>query len=92
MSVTLHVTQNPNEINSYLTAQHIGSVQAAWSLFAFPIHQEKPMVYQLPVHLFNEQQVTWREGATIAQVKDIMRVSVSKLTNFFCYNAENPGE
>ncbi len=91
-SITLHVTRNPDEIGTYLTARFIGSVQAAWGLFAFPIHQEKPTVYRLPVHFPNEQQVTWCEGATITQVQDAMRVSVSKLTDFFCYNAEHQDE
>jgi hypothetical protein len=91
-SVTLHVTQNPDKIWTYLAARYIWSVQAAWGLFAFPIHQEKPTVYQLPVHLPNEQLVPWRETATIAQVQEAMRVSVSKLIDFFCYNAEHPEE
>jgi hypothetical protein len=56
-SVTLYVAQNPDEIGTYLTAQYIGSVQAAWGLFAFLIHQEKPTVYRLLVHLPNKHQV-----------------------------------
>jgi hypothetical protein len=52
-SVTLHVAQNPDEIGTYLTAWYIGSVQAAWGLFAFPIHRGNPTVYRLPVQLSN---------------------------------------
>ncbi len=88
-SVTLHIAQNPDEIGTYLTARYIGSVQAAWGLFAFPFYQERPTVYQLPVHLPNQQQVTWHEGATIAEVRDAMRISVCKLINFFCYNTDH---
>jgi hypothetical protein len=91
-SVTFHVAQNPDEISTYLTAWYIGSVQAAWGLFAFPIHQEKPTVYRLPVHLPNEHQVSWREGASIAEVQDAMRISVSKLIDFFRYNTHHPKE
>jgi hypothetical protein len=91
-SITLHVAHNPDEIGTYLTARYIGSVQAAWGIFAFPIHQEMPTVYRLPVHLPNEQRITWQEGATIEALQEAMRLSVSKLTAFFRYNTENPGE
>ncbi len=91
-SVTLHVAQNPDEIGTYLTARYIVSVKAAWGLFAFPIHQERPTVYRLPVHLPNQQQVTWHEGATIAEVQDAMQISVSKLIDFFRYNTDHPEE
>jgi hypothetical protein len=53
--VTVHVTQNSNEIGTYMTAQYTQSIPAAWGLFAFPIHQEKPTVYQLPVYIPNEK-------------------------------------
>jgi hypothetical protein len=91
-SVTLHVAQNPDEIGTYLTAWYIGSVQAAWGLFAFPIHQERQTVYRLPAHLPNKQQVTWQKGATFAEVQDAMRISVSKLIDIFCYNTDYPEE
>jgi hypothetical protein len=91
-SITLHVSRNPDEIGTYLTARYIGSVQAAWGIFAFPIRQELPTVYQLPVHLPNEQQMTWRKGASIDELQEAMQLSVSKLTSFFSYNAENPTE
>jgi hypothetical protein len=63
-------------------------VQAAWGLFAFLIHQEKPTVYRLPVHLPIEHQVSWRKGASITEVQDAMRISVSKLIDLFCYNTD----
>ncbi len=83
---------NPDELGTYLTAQYIGPVQAAWGIFAFPIHQELPTVYRLYVHLPDEQQITWREGASIEELQEAMRLSISKLTSFFSYNAENPAE
>ncbi len=92
MSITLHVTQNPDEISTYLTAQYISSVQAAWGLCAIPIHEKKPTIYCLPVHVPNKHQVTWREGASVREVQNAMRVGVSKLIDFFRYNAEHPDE
>jgi hypothetical protein len=88
-SVTLHIAQSSDKIGTYLTARYIGSVQAAWGLFPFPIDRERPTVYRLPVHLPNQQQVTWREGVTIAEVQDAMWISVSKLIDFFHYNTDH---
>jgi hypothetical protein len=91
-SVTLHFAQNPDKIGTFLTARYIGSVQAAWGLFTFLNQQERPKVYRLLVHLPNQQQVTWPEGATIAEVQDAMQISVNKLIDFFCCNADHPEE
>ncbi len=81
--ITLHVLQNPDKIGIYFTAQYIGSIQAAWGVFAFTIHQETPTVYCLPVHHPNEQQITWRESATIESLRAALQLSVSKFTAFF---------
>ncbi len=76
-SITLHVSWNPDEMVTYLTARYIGSVQAAWGISAFLIHQEAPTVYRFLVHLPNEQQITCQEGATIEALQEAMRLSVS---------------
>jgi hypothetical protein len=36
--------------------------------------------------------VTWREGATIAEVQDAIQISVSKLIDIFCYNTDHSEE
>ncbi|KIK76222.1 hypothetical protein PAXRUDRAFT_39977, partial [Paxillus rubicundulus Ve08.2h10] len=47
---------------------YISSIQAAWHLLEFPMHLEYPSVYLLPVHLDNEQNVTFQEGDVAQQV------------------------
>jgi hypothetical protein len=85
-SITLHVLRNPDEIGTYLNVQYIGSVQAAWGIFAFPIHQEMPTVYCLLVQLPTQQRITWQEGATSEVLQEAMRLSVSKITASFHYH------
>jgi Cdc6-like AAA superfamily ATPase len=46
-----------NEIETYVTKRYVGSCDAAWRVFEFDIVGRTPTVYQLPVHLSNQQAV-----------------------------------
>jgi hypothetical protein len=36
--------------------------------------------------------MSWREGASIADIRDAMWISVSKFIDFFYYNTDHPDE
>ena len=80
-----------NEVEQYLNARYIGPVEACWRLFEFAMHLELPSVYRLPVHLEDEQQVIWREGADAAQQERAVENSQkTHLTQWFAANASFP--
>ena len=80
-----------NEVKQYLNARYIGPVEACWRLFEFTIHLELPSVYRLPVHLEDEQQVIWREGANAAeQERAIENSHKTHLTQWFVANGTLP--
>jgi len=55
---------NPNEVQEYQR----GASEASWRILQFPMHKEFPSVQHLPVHLPNQQQVTFDETGNIMQV------------------------
>ena len=80
-----------NEVEQYLSARYIGPVEACWRLFEFAMHLELPSVYRLPVHLEDEQQVIWHEGASVAeQERAVEGGHKTHLTQWFTANATFP--
>ena len=80
-----------NEVKQYLNARYIGPVEACWRLFEFSMHLELPSVYRLPVHLEDEQQVLWREGANVAeQERAVENSHKTHLTQWFVANETFP--
>ena len=83
--------ETPNEVEQYLNARYIGPVEACWRLFEFSMHLELPSVYRLPVHLEDEQQVIWHEGASVAeQERAIENSRKTHLTQWFVANETFP--
>lgn len=80
-----------NEVEQYLNARYIGPIEACWRLFEFSMHLELPTVYRLPVHLADEQQVFWREGASVAeQERAVENSHKTHLTQWFVANETFP--
>ena len=76
-----------NEVEQYLNARYIGPVEACWRLFEFAMHLELPSVYRLPIHLEDEQQVIWREGASVVeQERAVENSQQTHLTQWFVAN------
>jgi len=61
-------TQGHDEVKAYLDSRYISSVEAAWRLFEFGMHLEWPSVYRLPVHLEDQQSVTYQDDEDAQQV------------------------
>ena len=46
-----------DEISNFQLSRYIGTNEAYWRIFEFPIHERFPSVFQLDVHLENGQRV-----------------------------------
>jgi len=77
-----------DEIKSYLDGRYVSSIEAAWRLLEFPMHDTAPAVYRLGVHLQDEQTVTYPEDAELEQVLEQQRADTN-LQAWFKYNANH---
>ena len=48
---TLGVGEDIDEILEHIGSHYIGPSEAFWHFAEFPMHEEKPSIYRLPVHL-----------------------------------------
>jgi len=56
-------TLDHDEINVFLNARYVGPSEAAWRLFAYPMHDQSHSVVRLPVHLPDSQNVYFKNDA-----------------------------
>ena len=77
-----------DEVLNYQNFRSIGSSEACWRIFEFPISRIYPNVVALPVHLPERQYVLFQEG----EEEDVLNSGppASKLDQFFAYNIEHP--
>ena len=70
-----------DEIKNFVNARYIGSTEAAWRIFEFPLHERFPSVVQLAVHLENGQRVYFTEGTADERARN--GPPATTLTAFF---------
>ena len=58
--------------------------EACWRLFGFETNNKSRGIYYLPVHLPDQQYVTFQEGTSLQSVHD--QNAETKLTKFFELN------
>ena len=94
MMVTLRSMSNKetqqgevNEITEYEDVRYIGSSEACWRLFAFPMHYSSHTVYRLAVHLPGQQSVYFDDDLNIEQIE---RFAETTLTAWFRANQLYP--
>ena len=64
-AVMYAVENELDEVTKFELARYIGSNEAFWRIFRFPIHERHPSIQHLAVHLENGQRVTFtQENAT----------------------------
>ncbi|CAN0273274.1 unnamed protein product, partial [Scytosiphon promiscuus] len=73
-----------DEITNFVEARYLGSCEAAWSIFAFPITERFPSVLHLALHEPGGQTVYYGEGQAAARLHSAGKTT---LTEFFAYNA-----
>ncbi|GFO16347.1 DNA helicase [Plakobranchus ocellatus] len=54
-----------DEISNFISARFIGSTEAAWHIYKFPLMERHPAVVQLAVHLENGQRVYFNEDTVM---------------------------
>lgn len=85
LSISLH-----DEVQGHLDSRYISASEAAFHLLGFPLHEEVPNVYRLPVHLPNEQNVVFNPEDGVEAVQEQAENTVSKLMGFFEANRRYP--
>ena len=79
-----------DEIQEYQDMRYIGSPEACWKLFSFPIFDRYPAVYALRIHMPDEQTILYQEGQERQAISGDENSRKTELTEFFTYNQKNP--
>ena len=79
-----------DEITRYLDVRYITLHEACWKIFYYPLHQERPCVVRLQVHLEDEQMVTFNENDDLQYVVDNAANKDTTLTAWFKANEKYP--
>lgn len=72
-----------DEIQNFLNGRFVGSTEAAWRIFEYPLHFQSHTIIRLDCHLPNRQNVVFREGTERQAVANPSR---TKLLAFFELN------
>uniref|UniRef100_A0A0A9Q0U2 Uncharacterized protein n=1 Tax=Arundo donax TaxID=35708 RepID=A0A0A9Q0U2_ARUDO len=83
-------TQTINEVKEYLDCCYICEQNACWRIFYFDIHRHYPPVERLPVHLPNENNITYPAHANMSQVVSDEFLRRTMLTEWFVANQIHP--
>ena len=62
-----------DEIAEYLHGRCISTSEAVWRAFCFPMHESKPPVMRLQIHLPGQESVIFREDDDVADVVETDR-------------------
>lgn len=82
--VTGNVQVQVDEITNFLNGRYVGSTEAVWRIYEFPMHFQSHTIYRLNIHLPHGQSVIFREGH-LQQAVDNLKLT--KLLAFFNLNA-----
>ena len=77
--------QPKDEIAEYEDMRSVGSSEACWHIFGFPIHDRFPSVLPLRVHLPEEQQIVFDQDSEMEALENQRE---TELTAFFDFNRE----
>ncbi|XP_053968413.1 uncharacterized protein LOC128869838 [Anastrepha ludens] len=51
-----------DEIINYLNGRYVGSTEAMWRIYEYPMHYQSHSIIRLDIHLPNTQNIVFREG------------------------------
>ena len=72
-----------NEIAKYLNSRYVSAIEAYQRLFNFGLQERSHKVERLPVHLHNQQNVTFRDDEGEEITIFLEKSSHTKLTRYF---------
>ena len=81
-------TQGHDEIKAYLDGHYISAIEAAWCFFEFDMHLEWPAVYCLPVHLENQQTISYQAMDNVQEVLEAATNRDTSLLGWFKANSD----
>ncbi|XP_065362023.1 uncharacterized protein LOC135955598 [Calliphora vicina] len=65
-TIALENQQNENmlldEVEAFLNVRYVGSTEALWRIYEFPMHYQSHTIIRLDIHLDRQQTVIFREG------------------------------
>lgn len=86
---TVSVDSEHDEIKRHLHGHYICPTVAIWGLVAYSMHEEKPPVTYLALHLQGQQPIYFSEHADINRMREQIEESMTTLMAFFAYNAQS---
>ena len=84
------VGQDIDEISDHIGAHYVGPTEACWHMMEYKMHEEKPSIYCLPVHLKDKHNVNFEEEEDPELVLDDEAHKKTPLTEWFTANATLP--
>ncbi|XP_058733121.1 uncharacterized protein LOC131604715 [Vicia villosa] len=72
-----------DEIKQYIDCRYVSPSEAAWRIYAFPIHGRKPVVERLHFHVEGQNFVFYIDVSPITTVLDKLSVTESMFTSWF---------
>ena len=87
LSADNNSNERSDEIKNYTDARYVSASEGCWRIFHFGMHEQKPATSRLPVHLKDNQVITFKETDSIDQL--LINKSKTQLTEFFTLNSIN---
>ncbi|XP_027120495.1 uncharacterized protein [Coffea arabica] len=75
-----------DEIKNFQSARWISAPEAMWRIYSFDLNEMHPSVMTLPVHLENQQPVTFPDQQSVDDVIKNAHLKKTMLTEFFQMN------
>jgi len=79
-------TQTINEVKEYLHCRYICEQDACWRMFGYDIHRHFPAVERMPVHMPNENFITFSTRAKMDKLLSAEFLRRTMLTQWFVCN------
>src|SRR3954468_21566687 len=83
-------TQIRDEISLYLDARYISASEASWRIFHYRLHNEKPDVIQLCIHLPGQHRVIFQDNECLENIIERSATEQTTLTAWFHANTIYP--
>ena len=80
------IANSNDEILRYLNSRYVGVSVACWRLFGFEVSVNKPAVYQLQVHLSDQQFISFSAESTLLDIQNQERLIKTQLIEWFEFN------
>ncbi|CAG8558882.1 12162_t:CDS:2 [Acaulospora morrowiae] len=79
-----------DEIRLYIDARYISASEASWRIFHYRLHDEKPDIQRLQVHLPDQQMVVFSDNEPLQEVLQLNNIHKTMLTEWFTANTIYP--